>query len=326
MDRVFGTHTTKVKQLADMLSQDISLGKFSENHPLPSINQLSKDYNVSRDTVFKAFAHLKEAGIIDSTPGKGYFVANRHKKILLVLDEYSPFKDVLYNTFISRLPRNYKVDLWFHQYNNRLFNTIIRDAIGSYSHYIVMNVDNEKLSRSLLKIDASKLLLLDFGGFDKMNYAYICQDFDASFYKVLVTLLSRLRHYGHLKMIYPSGIKHPSTSCHSFMQFCDNNHLHGEVVRHPEKMPIEKGCVYLGFRQIDIVNVVKKGREAGLECGKDFGLIAYNDTPAYEMIDKGITAMTIDWEKMGRLAADFIVGGQSIQQFLPTEVRIRGSL
>ena len=45
---------------------------------MPSINQLSRDYKVSRDTVFKAFIDLKERGIIDSTPGKGYYVVNRH--------------------------------------------------------------------------------------------------------------------------------------------------------------------------------------------------------------------------------------------------------
>ncbi len=326
MDRVFGQQSTKVKQLTDILSQDISLGKYSDSHPLPSINQLSKDYNVSRDTVFKAFADLKERGIIDSTPGKGYFVMSQHKKILLVLDEYSPFKDVLYNTFIRKLPRNYKIDLWFHQYNKQLFNNIIQDALGGYSHYVVMNVDNEKLSKSLLKIDSSKLLLLDFGKFDKRNYSYICQDFDISFYQALEQLLPRLTLYTKLRMLFPNDIKHPPSSCKSFIQFCEEHRLHGEVVHHIEDMPIQSGCVYLGFRQIDIVNVVKKGREAGLECGKDFGLIAYNDTPAYEVIDKGVTALTIDWERMGGLAAEFIMEDKSVQLFLPTELRIRGSL
>ena len=44
-----------------------------------------------------------------------------------------------------------------------------------------MNFDNEKLSPHLYKIDSSKLLLLDFGKFDKKDYSYVCQDFDDSF-------------------------------------------------------------------------------------------------------------------------------------------------
>jgi len=72
MKTIFGQQTTKVKQLADLISQDISMGRYKTDTALPSINQLSHDYKVSRDTVFKAFIDLKERGIIDSTPGKGY--------------------------------------------------------------------------------------------------------------------------------------------------------------------------------------------------------------------------------------------------------------
>ena len=104
MKTIFGQQTTKVKQLADLISQDISMGRYKTDTALPSINQLSHDYKVSRDTVFKAFIDLKERGIIDSTPGKGYYVVNRQKNILLLLDEYSPFKDTLYNSII-RLSR-----------------------------------------------------------------------------------------------------------------------------------------------------------------------------------------------------------------------------
>ena len=92
MEIIFGQQTTKVKQLADLISQDISIGKYKAEDALPSINQLSQYYKVSRDTVFKAFLDLKERGIIDSTPGKGYYVVNRQRSILLLLDEYSPFK------------------------------------------------------------------------------------------------------------------------------------------------------------------------------------------------------------------------------------------
>ena len=93
-----------------MISQDIALGKYKTDTGLPSINYLSKTYNVSRDTVFKAFLDLREKRLIDSTPGKGYYVINRQKNILLLLDEYSAFKNTLYNSFIKKLSQSYKVD------------------------------------------------------------------------------------------------------------------------------------------------------------------------------------------------------------------------
>lgn len=187
----FGQHSSKVTQLADTLSQAISMKEFREGDSLPSINQLSAQYGVSRDTVFKAFLDLRERGLIDSTPGKGYYVTSQVTNILLLLDEYTPFKEALYNSFIKHLPINYKVDLLFHQYNERLFNTIIRESIGKYKKYIVMNFDNEKFSTALNKINPSRLLLLDFGKFEKDKYSYICQDFDDSFYLALFTLKER---------------------------------------------------------------------------------------------------------------------------------------
>ncbi|EGF59053.1 GntR family transcriptional regulator [Bacteroides fluxus] len=326
MKVAFGQQTTKVKQLADLISQDISMGKYKVENALPSINRLSQDYKVSRDTVFKAFIDLKERGIIDSTPGKGYFVVNRQKNILLLLDEYSPFKDTLYNSFVKRLSTKYKVDLWFHQYNESLFNTIIRDSIGRYNKYVVMNFDNEKFSPYLYKIDPSRLLLLDFGKFDKREYSYICQDFGEYFYRAMSQLSARIQHYQKLVLCIAKGSKHPEETSEYFKRYCMDCHVDYSVMENMDELEVRPGEVYIAVRQVDVVEIVKKSRIAGLTCGMDFGLIAYNDTPAYEVIDKGITAMSIDWRKMGAMTADFILSGKRIQVYLPIEIHLRGSL
>ena len=73
-------------------------------------------------------------------------------KVLLMLDVYSPFKDVLYNAFVQNLPKNYKVDLVFHFYNERLFETVIHDSLGRYNHYVIMNFSNEFLHDSCGKL------------------------------------------------------------------------------------------------------------------------------------------------------------------------------
>ena len=72
--------------------------------------------------------------------------------------------------------------------------------------------------------------------------------------------------------------------------------------------------------------MVKLGRLEGLKCGKDFGLLAYNEIPSYEVIDEGITSLTIDWEMMGNEAANFVLNDASVQKYLPTGIRLRKSL
>lgn len=326
MKVTFGQQTTKVKQLADLLSQNISMGVYKSGDLLPSINELSQTYKVSRDTVFKAFLDLKERGIIDSTPGKGYYVMGKLTNVLLLLDEYSPFKYALYNSFVKRLSHTYKVDLLFHQYSERLFNTIIRESLGRYNKYIVMNFDNERFSPNLYKIEPSRLLLLDFGKFDKKDYSYVCQDFDEGFYDALYQLKERLRKYHKLVMLLPPESLHPRSSHGYFEKFCKDYRFSGGVAVDVDTLEVRKGMVYIAVRQVDVVAIIKKSRAAGLRCGVDFGLIAYNDTPAYEVIDQGITALSINWERMGQKAAEFVLTGKQVQEYLPTEVRLRGSL
>lgn len=262
----FGHHSTKVKQLSDIISQDIMLGKYKTDTSLPSINYLSKTYNVSRDTVFKAFLDLRERGLIDSTPGKGYYVINRQKNILLLLDEYSAFKNTLYNSFIKKLSQSYK------------------------------------------------------------DYSYICQNFDTSFYNALSKLSDRLKKYRKIVFLFPKSSKHPKSSIDSFKSFCYDNDIVSEVVNDEEIGEIERDVVYIVIKQTDVVDIIKQSRIQNLVCGKDFGLIAYNETPAYEVIDVGITSMSVDWKSMGIKAARFITDGEPVQEYLPTDVHIRNSV
>ena len=90
--------------------------------------------------------------------------------------------------------------------------------------------------------------------------------------------------------------------------------------------PIENGDVFIVIKQQDVVAVIKQGRAQELKCGKDFGLLAYNDIPSYEVIDEGITALSINWELMGRRAAEFVLSGKTVQEYLSTEIRLRNSL
>ena len=322
----FGQQSSKVTQLADTLSQAISRKEFLEGDSLPSINQLSAQYGVSRDTVFKAFLDLRERGLIDSTPGKGYYVTSQVTNVLLLLDQYTPFKEALYNSFVKHLPINYKVDLLFHQYNERLFNTIIRESIGKYNKYIVMNFDNEKFSTALNKINPARLLLLDFGKFQKNKYFYICQDFDESFYQALLTLKERMHKYRQIVFLFSKGLKHPQSSKDYFIRFCKEQGFLYEIQEDIENLVVRKETAYIAIKQQDVVKAVKQGRLEGLKCGKDFGLLAYNDIPSYEVIDEGITSLTIDWEMMGNEAANFVLNDASVQKYLPTGVRLRKSL
>src|SRR6476620_1505383 len=88
--------TPKYLQLANSIVKAINNGVLKENDMLPSINELSFEFEISRDTAEKGYKHLKKKGVLGSVPGKGYFVKstelNQQLKIFLFFNKLSAHK------------------------------------------------------------------------------------------------------------------------------------------------------------------------------------------------------------------------------------------
>jgi DNA-binding transcriptional regulator YhcF (GntR family) len=318
--------TTKFRSLVDAIRTAINEGKFKAGENLPSVNQISRQYHFSRDTVFKAFQELKSHGIIASTPAKSYHVVNEMNRVLLLLDVYSSFKEALFKELVTNLPKNFKVDLVFHFYNEHLFDTVINDSMGRYSNYVIMNFSNEQLHPSLQKIEPGKLLLLDLGDFDKKGYSFICQDFGQSVYDCLTSNINLVKKYLKLVLHLPSESKHPKILVKYFKKFVREYGLNGTVSKTSTLKNIEKNTVYFIIEQKNLVEIVKHCRKNGLVIGKDIGVVAYNDMQMYEIIENGITVISADFAEMGKATADFIKNRQKVNKFIPAQMIVRGSL
>ena len=96
----FYSATPKYLQLANCIIKAITDGVLKENDILPSINELSFEFEISRDTAEKGYKHLKKNGVLGSVPGKGYFVKNaalnQKLKIFLLFNKLSPHKKIIY--------------------------------------------------------------------------------------------------------------------------------------------------------------------------------------------------------------------------------------
>ena len=323
----FSHSTSKIKSLADGISLSIMQGQLRAGDNLLSINEASALHKISRDTVFKAYNELKRRGLIDSTPTKGYFVTGEVNHVLLLLDNYSAFKQNLYHRFAANLPENFKVDLIFHQYNEHLFETIIRESIGKYSTYVVMNFSNDQFSETLKAIPANKLLLLDFGNFEKSEYSFICQDFDNSFFHCLNQGSELLHKYKKIIFVFPEEICHPISAIDSFIRFCAEQSFEFEIIRsEADWHGVGKDTVYICILPEDLVKIIKDADASGFSIGVDYGLIAYNNDAVLEVIKNGISSISIDFGLMGEKAAAFVTNKQIIQEYLPTQLILRGSI
>lgn len=319
---------SKISQIIDAVSRRIAIGQLGVGDALPSVNEMSKSFGVSRDTVFKAYCELKRRGSIDSVSTKGYFVRGKLRNVLLLLDTYTPFKELLFRSFTETLgSSDCKVDILFHQYNERLFKTILKDSIGRYSHYLVMNFSNDRFSEELNAIPAERLLLLDLGNFDKRNLSYICQDFHQAFYDCLVEAEERFRRYRKIMLFFPERLMHPGSAVGYFVRYCEERKFAYEVLRRaPQEDDLQSGCACLCLRQQDLVSLIQICNRYNFRVGEDIGILAYNDMPVLEIIQKGISSVSVDFAEMGRMAAEFVKSGKQVQVFLPTRLLLRQSL
>src|SRR5690606_11749003 len=135
-----------------------------------------------------------------------------------------------------------------------------------------MNYNNEKFADVLKKIDKRKLLLLDFGKFDKEGYSYVCQDFDEGLYHALVSILDDLGKYKKLLLVHNKFHMHPQSSKSAYINFCNDYMLEiGILDEITVKTTLLKDFFYLVIKQVDVVKIIKQGRQDGLQPGKDYG-------------------------------------------------------
>jgi DNA-binding LacI/PurR family transcriptional regulator len=293
---------------------------------LPSVNDLVKNASLSRDTVFKAYSELKSRGIVESVPNRGYFVSKQLNRVLLFLDTFKAYKEVLYDGFRSNLPDNISVDLMFHHYNFRVFESIINDSIGKYSHYIIMNFDHPRMKKVINKIPAEKLLVVDWNIHAGKNHSFVCQDFGQSVYDNLQSVVTRIKKYKRFILLYPKEWTfHPKETITNFERFCTDNNIHYKTEYNIQSVDIKKGDLYLLVSDRTLTRLLDQSHDKKLRIGDDVGIISYNETPMKKYIKEGITALSTNFYEMGRLAAYYVLNPGEMKQVVPTQLIERKS-
>ncbi|MEX2336372.1 MAG: GntR family transcriptional regulator [Fulvivirga sp.] len=312
----------KYKQVVDSILEDISKGGVKVGQKIPSINEISEECNLSRDTVEKAYKVLKERKIIVSVKGKGYYVSKTNLvtqvKILFMLNKLSSYKMRIYNAFVNSLGANAQVDLRVYHCDDIVFLNMLEEYEGVYDYYVIMphfkNRDHQHIGytddilKAISKIPVDKLLLMDYFLPElKGDFAAVYQDFKADIYEVLNEGIDNLHQYEKLILVYPSQsvYPYPKEIAMGFKKFCMEQDIDYEVLDEIyDDMELQSKDAYLVIEDTDLVNLVKQTRDKKFELGKDIGIICYNDTPLKDLL--GITVISTDFDVMGETAAYMI--------------------
>ena len=316
----------KYQQIVDVINNAIGKNILKKGGVLPSVNRICKINQLSRDTVFKAYSILKENGVIESVPNKGYYVANETKKVLLLLDTFKAYKEVLYHSFINNLPENIITDVQFHHYNIDNFKTIINNSIGKYYKYIVMNFDDANVPEIISKISNDKLLLIDWNVHSSIENNYLFQDFGKSFSKSLEGATELFRKYKEIHFLYPSFTNHPMETITFFKKYCKAFNFNFKIILDSKKFNIKKNIAYISVSDRMLGLFLEQCRNENFEPGVEVGFLSYNETPMKKFIYKGISVISTNFNELGTKAAEFITKEKPMQSYIETQLIIRESL
>lgn len=326
----------KYKQIVDSVFTAIGNGNVKNDDKLPSVNELLIEFDISRDTVVRAYDHLKEAGIIESVPGKGYYIKNDKldlkAKVFLLFNKLSPHKQIIYDSFSRRLENKATIDFFIYENNYRHFkDLILQGKARDYTHYVIIchfeEGGEDLLSFLKEEIPLVKLIILDkkIEGLGR-QVGTIYQDFERNIYDALVELNTQLKKYRKIKILIRDQTYHPKEIKYGFVRFCGEYAYDFGVVGEIENETLEKNTVYINLMENDLVLLLKKINQTDLILGKDIGIISYNETPVKEILRDGITVISTDFKNLGVKAAEMILDRKAIQQDNPFYVISRNSL
>lgn len=299
----------KYKLVVDHVIEGITAGTYKKADWIPSVNDLCTMFNLSRGTIFTAFNELKAKGIIEATPSVGYFIASTEiatkHHIFLLFNEFNIFKEDLYNSFIEAVGDNATVDLVFHNYNRSVFDTLLRNAEGKYTSYVIMSGKFQHIDDQLQRLGGRVFLLDHFHPELKGKYSSVAQNFEQDTYNALVFGLEHLRKYKRIYMVQ-KNVKEPQERYDGLCAFCEEYGFEHEYIDTTKGRKIKKGELYMVVDDRDMIFLLRQSEAQKLVLGRDFGIISYNETLLKEVIAGGIATLSTDFRQMGRTMASLL--------------------
>lgn len=312
------------KQIVGLVEQLVRDGEYAEGYLLPSMNELSAQLDISKETVKKAYSILRDKGYIDAKQGKGFYVASSAAvdklHVLVLFDKLSSYKQVLFNSFADEIGSSAEITIRLHCQNVDLLEYYIDENIELFDYYVItphfpLDAASQKRVLKLLKrIPNRKLIMVD-RWMEELpgNYGAVYQDFANDAYEGLSYGLKKLKSYSKLNVVtLPSSLYYAAVS-EAVKRFCRDHNINMEFHTKITPEVIREKEVYLILNSqydLGLIELVRRARELNFKVGRDISIISYNESPINEIILNGLTTISTDFRQMGVLVARMILDQQ----------------
>ncbi|TDB61428.1 GntR family transcriptional regulator [Arundinibacter roseus] len=326
--------TPKYLQLSNSIVKGIQAGLIVKGDMMPSINEVSFEFDISRVTAEKGYNHLKSIGVLGSVPGKGYFIKSTEYtqtlKVFLLFNKLSPHKKIIYDSFVETLGAQAAIDFYIYNNDFGLFKRLIEQRKEEYTHYVIIPhfIEGEEKAYEVINtLPKDHLIILDkiiprISG----DFGAVYQNFERDIYTSLEKAGEELARYETLNLIFPENSYAPREIIDGFIKFCQNYAFNYRIISSIQHELISENQAYINIMEDDLVLLIEKIMAQSLVLGQQVGIISYNETPLKRLILNGLTTISTDFKAMGKKAAELILTNSKEHIENPFYLTLRCSL
>ncbi|WP_116105303.1 GntR family transcriptional regulator [Lewinella sp. IMCC34191] len=290
----------KYIQLAEYFKKQITNHQLTGHAHLPSINRLSARYDLSRDTVRKAYLELKRNNLVHGVRGKGYFVSPLSKAetrtgTLALLQRPGRESLTWQEAIISVHSATSAMDYRYHQgccdslqrlveRHARYYERVI--ICGSFTGNPEQALSICQVGRTFVFLDGHPKVVLQQRGCNLV--------WEGMLYNALMECMPALRDYSHLELCFSKSDELPKWLLPGFQRFCIENGKRGKIIPPAGQLAPEKGRAYILTGAWQLAQLLDGLGRNGLVCGQDVAVLYIGDDPALETVGGGISSLTID--------------------------------
>jgi len=326
------------KQIVEQVERGVRDGSLTPGEQLPSMNVLADKYDISRETVKKAYGILVEKDIIEPRHGKGFYVrdlaSGAKTEVLVILDNFSVYKQITYTAFAQTLGPEADITILNHNQNPDLLEYFLDSHLDNFDYYVIAphfpNTETvqKRVTRLLSRIPVRKLILIDHIQHGlRGRFGAVYQDFENDICEGLSQGKADFSRIRRLKVLTLPQSLYGASICKGIERFALDNSLSVEYYSGlPET--VEPGDAFIILNsQLDsgLVGLSRMIQESGLEIGKGVFIVSYNEYPMNELILGGLTTVSTDFPEMGRTAARMILDKKMNQIHNPFRMTRRRS-
>lgn len=324
----------KYLQVADCILNEISAGNLHVGNSIPSINELSNELDIARDTVEKGYKHLMKNGIIGAIPRKGYYVRNANLKnpfrILLLVNKLCLQRKALYDAFAQAIGDCSTIDFCSYNSDVETFRKILTAKKEAYTHFVVQwdfdDAAEEEACELLKMLPAQKIILLDRYPTGREGSFAAYQQYREGIYNALTSIQAQLKKYRKVNLLVPPDNRVPKDVMLGLRNFCRDNDFEFGIIRDIGITKLQKGELYIDMSDDDLVVLIKKLHSSTLQIGRDIGVISLDETPLRKILLNGITTISPDFDQIGKTAADFVLAKTTSKTPIPFHIMLRPSV